>query len=732
MAILINDDKKLFTLQTRNSTYQMKVGEFGYLYHLYYGKRIDHQDLSYLLYNGPSHFTPYPYESKNRVGSLTLMPQEFPTVGTGDLGSVALDVENADGTRIIDLKYKGYEVLAGKYSLTELPSFYSHNNDAQTLKITLVDVISDIEVELYYGVFEDKDVITRAVVISNLSENAIQLKKTQSLSLDLISGQYDLIHFHGRWADERNFERVSLTHNVTTFGSDYGISSAKENPGFILLNKDTTEETGDCYGFNLVYSGNFQATAELGTLEQSRVTLGLGDNEFSWQLDPGAMFEVPEAVMSFSSTGLTQLSHNFHDAIRENLCRSKYINGPRPVLINNWEATYFDFTGKKLLEIATAAKDIGADLFVMDDGWFGKRSDDNSSLGDWFVNEQKLGCSLNELVTKINALGMEFGIWFEPEMVNEDSELYNAHPDWVLNFPHRRPLLSRGQMVLDMSKEAVQNYLFDRISGVLDSANVSYIKWDMSRPITEWYSKDLTDSRQGELQHRYVLGLYKLLGRLTRRYPDVLFEGCSSGGARFDLGMLAYEPQIWTSDNTDAINRLKIQYGTSFFYPISTMGSHVSASPNHQNGRVTPFETRANVAMAGTFGYELDVTKMSDADKKQAKAYTDFYKKVQEMTFEGDYYRLVSPFDRDNDAVAWQIVAKDQSKSLVTIVATDVVGNPPFVYIKLRGLKSNAKYKIKDNIYSGDALMNAGLKLMQPKGNYPSEQIYIEEASNSK
>jgi len=729
MTILINEDKKLFTLQTRNSTYQMKVGNFDYLYHLYYGKKIDHQDLSYLLYDGPSHFAPYPYEAKRQTGSLTLMPQEFPTIGTGDLGSVALDVENSDGTHVINLKYKDYEVIDGKYSLSELPTFFAKGNDAKTLKLTLVDVVSDVEVELYYGVFEDKDIITQAARISNLGNHSLTVHKAQSVSLDIISGQYDLIHFHGRWASERNFERMPITHNVTTLGSDYGISSSKENPGFIVASKDTTEINGDCFGFNLVYSGNFQATVEQGTLGQNRVTLGLGDNRFSWKLEPGAMFETPEAVMSFSDTGLTQLSHNFHDIIRENLCHSRYIGNPRPVLINNWEATYFDFNGKKLLQIAKAAKDIGANLFVMDDGWFGKRSDDTSSLGDWFVNEKKLGCTLNQLVERVNNLGMDFGIWFEPEMVNEDSELYETHPDWAMNFPNQKPLLGRGQLVLDMSKTAVQEYLFERISDVLDSANISYVKWDMNRPITDWFSPDLAEGRQGELQHRYILGLYKVLGALTRRYPDVLFEGCSSGGARFDLGMLAYEPQIWTSDNTDAINRLSIQYGTSFFYPLSTMGSHVSASPNHQNGRLTPFETRADVAMAGTFGYELDVTKMSTAEKQQAKTATDFYKNIQNLTFSGDYYRLASPFS-DNYMTAWQIVSKDKSESLITVVLTDVVGNPPFVYLKLRGLNPATKYSINDQVYSGDALMNAGLKLQQFKGNYPSEQIYLKKVSN--
>lgn len=726
MTILVDKEKQLFTLQTKNTTYQMKVDRFNYLYHLYYGKKIDQPDLSYLLYDGPSHYAPYPHESTNKVGSLTLMSQEYPSAGTGDLGTLALDLQNSDGTHVADLKYKNYQVLDGKYSLEQMPSFYAHNDQAQTLKITLVDDLSGIEVELFYGAFADLDIITRATRISNLGKQAVKLQKAQSLSLDLLSGDFDLVHFHGRWGSERNLEKLPITHTTTTLGSNYGVSSAKENPGFLVTAKDVTEMSGDCYGFNLVYSGNFNATAEKGTLNQSRITLGLGDSQFAWQLEPGAMFESPEAVMSFSSCGLTKLSHNFHDAIRNNLCRSKYEKVRRPVLINNWEATYFDFTGKKLVEIAKAAKKFDADLFVLDDGWFGNRYDENRALGDWFVNEKKLGCSLHDLVEKINRLGLDFGLWFEPEMVSEDSELYRHHPDWALNLPDRKALLGRNQLVLDLSKEAVREYLFERISDILDSANISYIKWDMNRPITDWYSKSLTD--QGELQHRYVLGLYDLLGRLTRKYPDVLFEGCASGGARFDLGMLAYEPQIWTSDNTDPINRLKIQYGTSFFYPISAMGAHVSVSPNHQNGRITPFSTRVAVAMAGTFGYELDATKMSPEDQKQALAATKLYKKVQAMTFNGDFYRLLSPFDQGN-LVAWQVVSKDQAQSLLTVVMIDVVTNPAFVYLKLRGLDENANYKVADKIYSGQALMNAGLKLDPLKGSYSSRQILIEKIS---
>ncbi|MDG4981428.1 alpha-galactosidase [Lactococcus lactis] len=722
MGIFIDEAKKLFTLQTNKSTYQMKIGKLGNLLHLYYGAKIANEDLSYLLFDGESHFAPYPHGTTNRTGSLDILPQEFPSCGTGDFRSLGFDVENSDGTHIADLKFKSYEFLKGKYKLESLPTFYATSDDTvESIKITLIDEISGVEVRLYYAVFEEKDIITRAVRVKNTGKEKVTINKLQSVVLDIPQGDFELLHFHGRWAMERQKEFLSIRHGMISFGSNYGVSGNRQNPGFIIMNSKTTENHGECYGFNLVYSGNFTATAEQASLGQTRITLGLGDSSFAWVLKQNEIFEAPEAVMTFSNQGLTKVSQNFHDLIRENLYKGEYVGKSRPVLINNWEATYFDFTGKKLISLAESAKEIGADLLVMDDGWFGNRNDDNRALGDWFVNEKKLGMPLSELSMKINGLGLKFGIWIEPEMISEDSDLYRSHPEWALKFPKRKPLLGRNQLVLDLSKKEVRDYIFKLLIDIFDSVNLEYVKWDMNRPISDWYSNGLASVNQGELQHRYILGLYDLMEKLTKRYPSVLFEGCASGGARFDLGMLAFQPQIWSSDNTDPINRLNIQQGTSYLYPISTMGSHVSISPNHQNGRTTPFDTRINVAMSGTFGYELDVEKLSDTEKKLAKRATEKYKKYQNLIFEGDYYRL----ETLSNLTAWQIVSKNRKKSLVTIVATELVGNPPFNYIRLHGLDADATYESNGKTYKGDSLMNAGIRLAQSQGDYPSEQIYL-------
>ncbi|WP_331036147.1 alpha-galactosidase [Lactovum miscens] len=726
MAIILNNEVGTITLQTKHSTYQMKIGRFNNLLHSYYGAKIPEEDLSYLLFDGECHFAPYPYEFENRHGSLDILTQEFPTAGSGDLRSIGLDIENPDGTDVVDLRFVDAKIYSGKYSLESLPTFYAKKGEqVETIEIILRDDISFVEAHLYYAVFEEKDIITRAIQVKNLGNDEIFVKRIQSLVLDFNSGDFDLIHFQGRWAMERQLERLPITHSITSFGSNYGVSGNRQNPGFLIADKQTTESTGDCYGFNLVYSGNWKATAEKSALGLTRITLGLGDENFRWKIKAGESFEAPEGIMTFSSQGFSQLSHNFHDIIRENLCQSKFSQMSRPVIINNWEATYFDFTGEKLVEIARSAREIGADLLVMDDGWFGDRFDDNRALGDWQVNEEKLGMTLNELSIRVNKEGLKFGIWFEPEMVNEDSKLYHQHPDWVLNFPKRKPLLGRNQLNLDLSKEKVRNYLFEVITNVLDSASISYLKWDMNRPISDWYTNNLPAKQQGELQHRYILGLYNLLERLTKRYPDILFEGCASGGARFDLGMLVYQPQIWTSDNTDAINRLKIQYGTSFFYPISSMGTHVSVTPNHQNGRLTPLSTRANIAMAGTYGYELDSSKLCDFKKEEALLMTNKYKEYQNLIFSGKYYRLTSPFDIKINLTIWQIVSKNQEECLLTAVATDSEGNPPFNYIKLKGLNSEFLYKVENQVLSGIVLMNVGIKLKQSRADYSSEQIYI-------
>lgn len=722
MGVFFNQESNVFTLQTIHSTYQMKVGETGELLHLYYGSKISESDLSYLLFDGENHFVPYPYNNSERTGSLDILPQEFPTIGKGDSRSAALDIVNADGTSIIDLKFIDFEIINGKHQLESLPSFYQNSTDkVQTLFVTLLDEISNIEVELYYGVFEEYDVITRSAKIKNYGDKSIDIRKIQSIVLDFIDGDYSLTHFHGKWAMERQIEEINVSHSKTSFGSNYGVSGNKQNPGFILSEKGSSEFLGNCYGFNLVYSGNFEATVEKASLGQIRVSLGMGDSSFCWKLNSGEIFESPEGIMSFSDQGKSKLSHNFHNLIRNNLCLSKFSKKKRPVLINNWEATYFDFDGKKIIEIAEESKKIGVDLIVMDDGWFGNRIDDNRALGDWKPNEGKLGMSLSQLIESVNNCGLDFGIWMEPEMVSEDSDLYHRHPEWVLKYPNRKPQLGRNQLVLDLTNKDVVEYIYHKVSNILNSGPITYLKWDMNRPISDWYSSRLETGTQGELQHRYLLGLYDLLRRLTEEHPTVLFEGCASGGARFDLGMLAFHPQIWTSDNTDPINRLKIQYGTSYMYPISAMGAHVSASPNHQNGRITPFSTRAYVAMAGTFGYELDVTKMTVDEKREVKEYTKIYKKIQGLTFTGDYFRL----KEDTNLTVWQIVSKNKRESVITYVYKQNEGNPNFGYVRLKGLKPDKVYVIGNQSLYGNVLMNVGLKLEQPKSNYTSGQIFV-------
>jgi alpha-galactosidase len=726
MPIAYDADTNIFKLSTKHSDYQFMVGQFGFLLHLYYGATIGNQNMDYLIHQADRGFCMNSYDAGgDRTFSPDCLPLEYPTEGIGDYRNSAAAVINSDGSRVLDLRYQSHKISPGKYTVDGMPSLYEEiPGEAETLTVTLIDSISSVEVKLLYGVFADKDIITRATVFRNLNGNDVQIKKAQSLNVDFLYGAFDLIHFHGRHAMEREFERIPVMHGVHTLGSSRGTSSHQQNPGFILAEPDATEDYGDCYGFNLVYSGNFGANIERGQIGQTRVNVGLGGDDFHWTLLSGESFATPEAVMSFSGQGLARLSHNFHKAVRHNVCRGEYKLSPHPILINNWEATYFDFTGEKLLQIAKDAKTIGAEMLVMDDGWFGDRMDDNRALGDWFVNEKKLGRSLKELADSVNKIGLKFGIWIEPEMVNENSELYREHKDWALQIPGRNPVRGRNQLVLDLSRNQVCVYLYEQICAVLDSANVEYVKWDMNRSITDWYSPLLSDAQQSELPHRYVLGLYDLMKKLTERYPHLLFEGCSGGGGRFDLAMLSFQPQIWCSDNTDAINRLKIQYGTGFFYPISSVGSHVSVSPNHQTGRSCPLATRAAVAMAGSFGYELDVTKMTEAEKTEAQGFTEQYKKYQNLISSGLYYRLKSPYDTDG-ITAWQFASEDGSEALLTVVGTDVQATPVCSYIKLKGLCGEKIYSINGVAYTGAALMNAGFKVLPMSGDYPAEIYYF-------
>lgn len=718
MAITFNETTRIFTLTTAHTTYQMQADAQGYLLHLYYGVRTA-GEMDYLLNYGDRGFSGNPNSAGNdRTYSLDALPQEYPSLGTGDFRNYALNIENADGSQCCNPIYITHEIEAGKYTLKGLPFVRAEENEAETLKIILEDPVTKVELRLLYGVLEKEDIITRSVIIKNAGKAPVTVKKAQSACLDFLHGDYDLIKFYGRHAMERNMERMPVSHESTRIGSRRGTSSHQYNPGVILAGKNTNEDSGSCYGMLFVYSGNFLVEAEKDQYDQTRIQMGLTDELFAYPLEAGAEFTAPEVILSYTNKGLSRLSQQYHHCIMNHICQGKYVHANRPVLINSWEAAYFDFTGDTIVELAKEAKALGIDMVVMDDGWFGKRNDDNSSLGDWYVNEEKLGGTLTKLIERVNAEGVKFGIWIEPEMVSEDSDLYREHPDWAITIPGRKPVRSRNQLVLDFSRKEVRDEIFKRICAVLDQGNVEYIKWDMNRSLADIYAPNVT--------YDYVLGVYDFLEKLTNRYPDILIEGCSGGGGRFDAGMLYYTPQIWCSDNTDAINRTRIQYGTSFFYPVAAMGSHVSAVPNHQTGRVTSMHTRGVAAMSGTFGYELNPALLNAKEKAEIRAQLAQYREYQELIREGDYYRLSNPF-QDNFA-AWMVVSDDRSKALVSVIRLTAEANPPAAYVTLKGMEEDAFYREKTTgkVYPGAALMEAGILLPAAVSEYEAYQIELE------
>ena len=718
MAITFNETTRIFTLTTAHTTYQMQADAQGYLLHLYYGARTA-GEMDYLLNYGDRGFSGNPNSAgNNRTYSLDALPQEYPSLGTGDFRNYALNIENADGSQCCNPVYITHEIVAGKYTLKGLPFVRAEENEAETLKIILEDPVTKVELHMLYGVLEKEDIITRSVIIKNAGKAPVTVKKAQSACLDFLHGDYDLIKFYGRHAMERNMERMPVSHESTRIGSRRGTSSHQYNPGVILAGKNTNEDSGSCYGMLFVYSGNFLVEAEKDQYDQTRIQMGLTDELFAYPLEAGAEFTAPEVILSYTNKGLSRLSQQYHHCIMNHICQGKYVHANRPVLINSWEAAYFEFTGDTIVELAKEAKELGIDMVVMDDGWFGKRNDDNSSLGDWYVNEEKLGGTLTKLIERVNAEGVKFGIWIEPEMVSEDSDLYREHPDWAITIPGRKPVRSRNQLVLDFSRKEVRDEIFKRICAVLDQGNVEYIKWDMNRSLADIYAPNVT--------YDYVLGVYDFLEKLTNRYPDILIEGCSGGGGRFDAGMLYYTPQIWCSDNTDAINRTRIQYGTSFFYPVAAMGSHVSAVPNHQTGRVTSMHTRGVAAMSGTFGYELNPALLNAEEKAEIRAQLAQYREYQELIREGDYYRLSNPF-QDNFA-AWMVVSDDRSKALVSVIRLTAEANPPAAYVTLKGMEEDAFYREKTTgkVYPGAALMEAGILLPAAVSEYEAYQIELE------
>ena len=724
MGIVYSKADRTFTIQTKNTTYQMQVDPYGFLLHLYYGKKTDGSCMDYLLTYYDRGFSGNPFDAgDDRTYSMDALPQEYPSYGTGDYRSTALIIENADGSTACDLRYRSHHIFNGKYKIPGLPAVYAAETESQTLEIVMEDAVTGVEVTLQYGVLPDYDVITRSEKIVYRGEGKIFIRKAQSACLDFVQGKYDLLTFYGRHAMERRLQREPVTHGSHVIGSVRGTSSHQYNPMMILADEHTTDQYGNCYAMSFVYSGNFKGETLKDQFGQTRALMGLQDEMFSYPLAEGEIFYTPEVLLTFSGSGMNLLSQNLHRCIRQHICRGKYKESVRPVLVNSWEAAYFDFDGDTLYELAKEAKNAGIDMLVLDDGWFGKRDDDNSGLGDWFVNEKKLGGTLGDLIKKINDLGVKFGIWVEPEMISEDSNLYREHPDWALTIPGRNPVHARNQLVLDFSRKEVVDHIFDQICKVLDQGNIEYVKWDMNRSLMDVFSRGTED--QGRVMYDYVLGLYDFLERIVTRYPDLLIEGCSGGGGRFDAGMMYYTPQIWCSDNTDALDRLQIQYGTSFGYPVSAVGSHVSAVPNHQTGRITSLHTRGVVAMAGTFGYELNLGKLSEEEKQEIRLQVEEYRKFAPLIQTGLYYRLSDP--AREEYAAWAFVSEDQKEVLLNVVLQEIHGNMTVNYVKLQGLKCSAIYRDTETgkSYNGAALMEAGIPMPVEMGEFKAYQMHL-------
>ena len=712
MPILYDSETRTFRLDAGKFSYAFCVDEHGALIHLHCGGHISDTALSHLKFPlWLSSFSPNPPGGETQPFSFDSALQEYPQNGTGDYRLAAVAIRGENGSTATSLRYRSHTIRKGKYTLPGLPAVYAADSEAETLDILMEDPLTGSEVHLLYGVLEEYSAITRAAVIRNAGSAPFCIEKAASACVDFNRMDFDLVHLYGQWAQERQICRTPLSHEIRSVASKRGSSSHNHNPFAVLAGKYTDETHGETYGFSLIYSGNFAMEIECDAYNSTRLVMGINPIDFAWELAPGESFATPEAVMVFSDEGLGGMSRTFHHLYRRHLCRGEWKEKIRPILVNNWEATYFDFDEEKLCAIARDAADLGIEMLVMDDGWFGKRNDDRCSLGDWVVNEQKLKGGLAPLVERINQMGLQFGIWFEPEMISPDSDLFRRHPDWVLCAPGREPSIARTQYVLDMTRSEVRDYLFDAISAILSSANIAYVKWDFNRNLTEAASAALPPERRKETFHRYVLGLYSLLERLTTAYPHILFEGCSGGGGRFDPAMLYYSPQIWTSDDTDAIERCRIQYGTSMVYPPSSISAHVSASPNHQTGRETSFETRGNVAMAGAFGYELDLTKLTSEEKALVKKQVAQYHAYAPLVQDGDFYRLLSPFENENGC-AWMSVSTDRTEALVTFVVPRTRVNFTS-YLRLAGLDPDKQYRVGENgpVLSGDTLMNAGLNL---------------------
>ncbi len=733
MNIQFDEKNRVFKLDTANTSYVLAVvDEEGFLGHVYYGAYIHDTEVTYLMRTDEAPFVPSK-NNRDRSSFLDTFPMEYPGNGVGDYRDGAIAVKDGKGHTAIMPLYRSHRIFDGKPALPGLPASFGDVDSCKTLEIVTSDETLGVEVTLFYTVFADADVITRSVRVTNHGAEPIFLTKVMSAVLDMDAEDYEMLTLHGSWARERQIERRSIGYGKQSVGSTKGESSHQEHPFVALVSKDATQECGSVYGIHFVYSGNFLAQVEKNQFDALRVLMGIHPQDFCWKLGENETFDAPEVVLTYSGNGLGTMTRSLHDFYRTHLIRSPYKNKKRPILINNWEATYFDFNTEKLLGIAREAKKCGIEMLVMDDGWFGHRNDDNTSLGDWQVNEEKLSGGLAHLVDEVNKIGLKFGIWFEPEMISPDSELYRRHPDWAIALPDRTPCRSRNQYVLDLSRKEVRDYVYEAVATILRSANISYVKWDMNRQLTDLGSAYLDTDRQGELLHRYVLGVYELQERLLQEFPKLLLENCSGGGARFDPGMLYYSPQIWCSDDTDAIERLKIQEGTALIYPLSAIGAHVSDCPNHTVGRVTPFSTRGNVALMGTFGYELDITKISEDERNQIPEQTALYHKYNDLVREGDYYRIAS-YSQNLEYDCYEVVAKDKKEALITFVQVLNRPNCHSRRIRIPGLLPDMQYRIegRDGVYYGDTLMQAGINIPNMWGDFQSVLIHLTAAEGGR
>lgn len=721
MGIAVNEEQMIFHLQSKKTSYIIAVKNGKYPAHVYWGKRIETPEISHaLLMRWTCFDVMEPVENEgDELCSLDYLRQEYPTGGDGDYRVPALEVEYADGSRNCPLYYRGYEVKKGKPGLEGLPALYANEDEAETLEICLEDSEKKFRVYLVYSVLENADAITRSVRLENNGAENVRVRKVFSACLDFEQSDMDMICLPGAWARERHIERTHLHHGEQRIGSSRGASSHQMNPFLALVQPETDENHGKVYSMNFVYSGNYVAGAEVDQLNQTRFYMGLGDESFSWLLQPHETFVAPETVLVYSDEGLGEMSRIYHRLYRKHLIRGEYRDKARPVLVNNWEATYFNFDEEKIVSLAKEAAGLGIELLVLDDGWFGKRNDDTCSLGDWYANTDKLPGGIRGLAEKVTESGVKFGLWMEPEMVSVDSDLYREHPDWCIHVEGRRRSECRNQLTLDLSRKDVCDWLIETIHGILSDAPISYVKWDMNRHMSCVGSALLPPERQREVPHRYMLGLYRVLEEIISAHPDVLFESCSGGGGRFDPGMLHYMPQTWTSDDTDPVERLFIQYGTSLVYPSSTMGAHVSAVPNHQTGRVTPLKMRGDVAMCGNFGYELDLTAFTEKEKDEVREQIRRYKGIRSLVADGDMYRLASPFE--GNTTAWMFVSEDKTEFFFAYFRIQAKVNPAITRIHLQGIDPDMVYQCMETgiCYRGDELMEIGL-VMDVDGDYQS------------